>query len=275
MASLEFYPETRPPPAVPNMEDHRRYMVKTQVEELVSTGITSRKDIASSMTLNSDASSAIEKMTRGQAGNTSWHELRRCRLTASNFKAIMSSKTSDGGSLARQIVDGVDFGDNLPAPLEWGRKKEKVALEFYSRVQRQSHRGHKLDSSGLVVMDNHAYIGASPDGISTCKCKAVHSRKLVEVKCPYSFRIMNAKDAAKEKGLKEGSNGELQMDNTCPYFPQVQGQMGVCRVDTCDLVVYTAKGITVVPVQFDNQYFMNMLEKLHAFFVNIILSKIM
>ena len=57
---------------------------------------------------------------------------------------------------------------------------------------------------------------------------------LAEVKCPYSLRSMNAKDAAKERGCQKRSGGELKMDETCKYYPLIQGQIGICGVKQYD-----------------------------------------
>ena len=90
-------------------------------------------EIATKLTLTEKEVGEVEEHTRGQAGNQVWHDLRKCRITASNFKSVMSCKKQDGGSPASRIVAGsvLDFE---PAPIEWGRKKEKVAAEHYSQA---------------------------------------------------------------------------------------------------------------------------------------------
>lgn len=51
----------------------------------------------------------------------------------------------------------------------------------------------------------------------------------------------------------------------CPYFAQIQGQLGLYELDECDLVIYTKKGIHISTVRFDEEYFLIMMQKLLKF----------
>ena len=45
------------------------------------------------------------------------------------------------------------------------------------------------------------------------------------------------------------------MDSAHKYFAQVQGQLGVTKIEECDFVIYTTKGIHSIPIKFDKLYY--------------------
>ena len=125
---------------------------------------------------------------------------------------------------------GGSFGDNEPAAIEWGQKKGEQNPGVLFRVQRQSHKGHKWCESGLVVLPDNSFIGASPDGISTFKCQSGSCRGL-EVQCPYRERNSNPKEAAKNGACKDGDDGHSIMISDGTY-KQVYIYRSTCKKTT-------------------------------------------
>ena len=78
----------------------------------------------------------------------------------------------------------------------------------------------------------------SVDGIFCCKC---HGPKVVEIKCPYAKRFDNPKDVSRER-----------VENN-DYLYQIQ--IGIYEMKTCDFVIYTTKGINVVNIEFNWEFF--------------------
>ena len=227
-----------------------------------------------SLQYSSEEVADIERATRGQSDEQQWHDMREARLTASNFHAIVRSRIEGGGTLAKRIVEGNQM-EHLPAAIEWGRKKEKTALQKYFKVEKNKHKKLSVKHSGLFVMEKHGYVGASPDSVASCKCKSpCRSRWVVEVKCPYTEKDSHPKEAALKRGCVVVNN-ELVCGEGCKYYAQVQGQMGVCGVKHCDLVVYTTKGISCIPVNFDEIFFTELMKKLEDFFLKNILPKLL
>lgn len=201
---------------------------------------------------SSDEINDIEIHTISQSNSNLWHEMRICMLTASNFEKICKAVDRDNcpPSLLKLLLGqyGTDIDSNA---LEWGNKKENHALQLYSRVNKKCHIKPSILKKGLHIDREKPFIGCSPDAIFQCKC---HGRKIVEIKCPYSKRFDNPKEVLQVKVQDK------------EYFYQVQGQMGLLGIDSCDLVLYTTKGISVESIDFDQEFFRAMIEKLDCFF---------
>jgi hypothetical protein len=104
-------------------------------------------------------------------------------------------------------------------------------------------------------------VRGSPDGIVSCTC---HSENwIIEIKCPYSARSMDPVEAVNKGLLKyirtEGEQFNLIRGDSSGYFEQVQGCMALVEVRHCDFVVWTQRGVLVVPVAFDDDYWNNIL----------------
>ena len=81
------------------------------------------------ITPNSQQKSEIEKATRMQANCVCWHEERYCRLTASNFGAVVKRRSAQT-NLATSILSSKVLS-NVRA-IKWGRDHEQIALAQYS-----------------------------------------------------------------------------------------------------------------------------------------------
>ena len=111
-------------------------------------------------------------------------------------------------------------------------------------------------------------VGASPDGICVCRCKHSNCRQtwLVEVKCPYASKYKSPKLAAKFNGCwYDKRTKQWQLDHKHRHYTQAQGLMGVLQYDKVDFVIYTTKGIVVVPIQFNQIFFNEVLSSLEYF----------
>lgn len=92
----------------------------------------------------------IERMTRGQSTNKSWRDLKRIKLTASNFKSA-AVRISEPDKLLKRMMYISDIRKPVPA-LEYGQLNEFVAVDGLHCYQ--SNRGQwKFESLGSG--DNH------------------------------------------------------------------------------------------------------------------------
>lgn len=209
----------------------------------------------------------IESCTVGQSNNNTWFNLRKGRITASNFfkvcRAVDNLKCPP--SLLKSLFGEYDLSHSEVPSLEWGKRKEKAALDLYIRVNRHKHKGCNLEKKGLRIYTRLPYVGCSIDGLFTCKC---HGQKLVEVKCPFADKNVNPKEVALKKGCVIDSSGELKVTDKCDYYHQIQGQMGIYGIQESDLVVFTKKGIAVANATFDRLFFEGMCKKFQIFFQN-------
>ena len=56
------------------------------------------------------------------------------------------------------------------------------------------------------------------------------------------------------------------LDTNCSYYAQIQGQLAICRLRLCKLVVYTLKGINVIDVNYSHNFWIASEAKLVSFF---------
>ena len=138
---------------------------------------------------------------------TEWFEARKNRLTASDlYDAIKDNKISD--SIAKKKAKIVKDNTNYNAikALKWGTMFEPMATRIYSQI----NNNIKIYDFGLICDPNNEHFGASPDGITELGI-------MVEIKCPYSRKIIN--DYIPEK-----------------YKLQIHGQLAVCNLKECDYI---------------------------------------
>lgn len=73
----------------------------------------------------------IEKSTRGQADNYTWHFERNMRLMASNFSDVCRRREwTPCGTLVKTLLYKKNF---TSAALEHGRQQERVAVWLYEQ----------------------------------------------------------------------------------------------------------------------------------------------
>ena len=92
--------------------------IPQQVEVLVKT-----------LTLSEDERRRVESNTRELNQCKGWYEIRKHRLTASNFGKVLTSNNSKPEGLVKQILYPQD-PTHIPA-IVWGREKEATAVHEY------------------------------------------------------------------------------------------------------------------------------------------------
>lgn len=58
----------------------------------------------------------------------------------------------------------------------------------------------------------------------------------------------------------------IQLKKSHKYFSQIQGQMEICKYDSCDFVIYLLNDFLTAEVKFDKFYWENMEQKLIEFY---------
>lgn len=200
-----------------------------------------------------------------------WKTARKCRITSSNFHDVYVRK--DSTSPEKLIEKFVGKGnDSIDTPaLRWGRKYEPIARKRYIAHKKLFNKQKvNVVDCGLFPSEDHAYLGSSPDGIVYLYDKE-DSRKLLEIKCPYSARDKTIIEACKLSGFccrYDEDTNEISLKSTHRYYSQVQGQMAICKIDTCDFVLYTKKDFKILEVSFDANYWDKLKKKLHEFYID-------
>jgi len=129
----------------------------------------------------------------------------------------------------------------------------------------------------LHVSVTDPYLRASPDAIVSCKCH--RSNWLLEVKCPWTVRNVDPADAA-DSGVFEyvrKVNGTYKLVPCAAtgYYEQVHGTMAVCGLAHCDFVIWTMRGMLVIPVEFDTDFWASARCQLQQFFEKVIVAEIL
>ena len=215
-------------------------------------------------------SDIIYSKTVGQGNSQFWFDQQAGRITASNFyKVCHMRETTDKTNTVKLLMNYCPM-EHIPEQLEWGHEKEVSATELYFKKISSKHKEVNIVESGLVINEKWPFRGATPDRIRCCKC---HGKTLVECKSLFSKRNLLPGIAASDKLVKTTKGFKLKEET--PWYYQIQGQMAITGVRHTDLVIYTNKGILVVPVDFNEEFCLQMMEKLQVFFMNFMAPKLL
>ena len=206
----------------------------------------------------------IERETIQQANCAKWKFERTYRFTASSFHLI-SRRQRHHETFAKTLMHPKPISSKY---LEHGKNYEPVALLEYQKFMQNRKTPVKVLPCGLVVSVSYPYLAATPDGkVVDPGCTQVFG--IVEVKCPLTKFNVTPLDACSDSSFcMEADNTSCKLKESHQYFAQVQGQMGVTGAMWCDFVVYTKKGIHVQRIQFNNDYWIQLRDKLSSYYFN-------
>ena len=228
------------------------------------------EDFFNSLSYSDQNVSDIMEATHGQSENKLWYLVRKGLLTASIFSKAnhyIDKQAEPPASFMKIIMGENQYQEQyLPAPLKWGRNKEPIARMMYQRLHRRNHFSLKVLEKGFLLSKEYPCLGCSVDGVITCKCKPPHPDKLMEIKCPFACRDMTPKEAAIEKNISYNKQThQWEVTSKCPYYAQIQGQLGLFGLTECELVIYTRHGIHISKAIYNHEFFTEMVQKLLLF----------
>ncbi|XP_033763165.1 uncharacterized protein LOC117344514 [Pecten maximus] len=212
----------------------------------------------------------IEEMTRGQADNPDWFAYRTGRVTASIFSSVMHFRFNENydNYIVKKIMcpqpPAMFSRSSGPDVLKFGKDHEPIARSLYTTQYATSHKTSSVRECGLFIDAEHPFMGASPDGVVCCKCCG---KGLLEVKCSYSFRDSTPQTVCDDPHyhLYSDDANIIHLKTDSPWYIQIQGQMGVCKINWCDFVFYTKKGFSVERIYFDPAVYEQIIEKSERF----------
>ena len=148
-----------------------------------------------------------------------WYQFRHNLITASNaYKAFESQ--SQINQLIYEKCQPVKLLDNVSeeqnkmvnvnTTLHWGQKYEPLSVMIYERDYKT-----KVEDFGCIQHPTYKFIGASPDGINIDTTSERYGRMLE---------------------IKNIVNREINGIPKKEYWVQMQLQMEVCNLDTCDFL---------------------------------------
>ncbi|KAH8027883.1 hypothetical protein HPB51_011113 [Rhipicephalus microplus] len=217
--------------------------------------------VLASLQVNEKQQMEIEKATRGQADNPTWHFERNMRLTASNFYAVCRRREwTPCDTLVKTLLYKKNF---TSAALEHERQQERVALRLYEQEMETA-----VQPCGLFVYPEYGFLAASPDGL-------IASDGIVEVKCPFTAKDMEPSKAAKKYNQRSQVHEPPKLSCSHNYLYQVQGQLHITKRSFCHFVVCTSKDIHVQRIERDNDFWkFRMLPQLIRFYRDCMLPEI-
>ena len=173
----------------------------------------------------------------------------------------------------------------IPPQIKWGKKNDARAREVYLQKMRSlGHRDIECQPSGLTLMHEHSYLGASGDRI--IKNHRYHGENpgVLEIKCPFSVDKVQVTqrtpaDIAKEHKsffLEYDVGGRLRLKRTSAYYFQVQGEMAIKKCTWAHFVVWTECDVFIEEILFDeNQWNTVILPKLQSFYIQVLVPEIL
>ena len=229
--------------------------------------------------VNAEQAAVIESSTRDQSENNEWFKHRQCRLTASNFGAVVKRKKQDCSKLVERLTTS---NQNLNvSSLNYGCNNEDIVANYYVQYQeRHGHPGIKVFPCGLVVNPKYSWLGASPDRVVYDPTSDPPYGGL-EIKCIESgkgmtplqtYQAKREPQCGKKKSFCLLKIGEiLELDPNHHYHQQVQGQCGVSGLRWNDFVLMTDltlgdQGVHVERIYFDEKWHETSLPKLTDFY---------
>ena len=212
--------------------------------------------------LHKDTIRQVAFQTTGQRDNHRWHEVRKGKLTASNFAKAISAINNPHPSNIQRVRDEIYFPkdlSNIPA-IKWGTEHEAGAIDAYVRENRVI-----VKPSGLWLYAN-GFMGASPDGLVFEREWDRDPVGIVEVKCPYSMRDVRINSEAEWTKHLKYIDCQNRLLPSHPYYHQVQGTMHAVGVYWCDFYVWTPHNTLTIRIGRDPHWAQQYLGKLELFY---------
>lgn len=138
---------------------------------------------------------------------------------------------------------------------EHGKIYEAIAVKKFENIFEDNL---EISECGLFVPIDRPYLGATPD-------RLLFKKAVVEVKCLYTNRNMEI-DEKTSPFLERDASNCLRLKKKHPYYYQMQGQLYVTGRNVCEFVIYTFVDISVISVKRDDDFIINILQKLDHFY---------
>lgn len=233
--------------------------------------------IATVNELNSADVLIIQINTVGQAENQHWLNQRAGRITASNFHCVMTrmktystDPSTDMTKLLKRLcgyTDCVGLQENVA--IKYGRNMEDEAIEAYSRQHKKDCGNAKIERCGIFILQNAAYLGASPDGLVSCgKC----GLGVIEIKCPLT--ASHEKPCSKNVSCLTSTVSGDCLNTAHMYYTQIQGQMAISGRHWCDFFVYSRHGFYLERIKFNPGFWSNCFKSLIDFFTKFMAQEL-
>ena len=144
----------------------------------------------------------------------------------------------------------------------FGREKESLAIRDFIRIMEPKHKNFKFEEAGLLLLEEHPFLGGSIDGKITCDC---HGSTILEIKCAYSIREQSVKTHGRQLQYLDENLG---LKRTHTYFYQVQFYMGLYQLQSCYFCVWTPQDVHIIEIPFEVVFWRELKEDLCNYYYN-------
>ncbi len=112
----------------------------------------------------------VEQETHDQQHSRLWYRMRCGRITASKLRAACCT---DPCAPLKSLIMSICYPELSKFKstfTQWGCDHEKYARDQYRTKYCQDHREFQVRECGFYISTEFQFIGASPDGLVSCKC---------------------------------------------------------------------------------------------------------
>ncbi|XP_052130134.1 uncharacterized protein LOC127751108 [Frankliniella occidentalis] len=217
--------------------------------------------------------------TAAQSESSDWHTLRQLFVTASVAKRAIKLIDIGAKNFLKSNLWGIgkdEEEEDYPA-MVYGRENESTARNAYKEKMQAVIPSAKINLLGLCQSVKYPQLACSPD--STLEMNTLITAN--EIKCP--FRLQNidpeffdsylTKKQLKDFYLFRDEQGKIQLKEDHMYYFQVQMVMGILGLPMCDLIVWLPKGMAIVPVHYDEEFWEELALGLTEFHNSLIIPE--
>ena len=200
-------------PHAPCMSDIIKELETHSKEQNLTTGehLEFAKNYVLNYKVSKDQRELISSIIVGQSSNSNWFKHRIGRIAGSVAHRVNTRREgTDPTSLINAITGKCSLDDDkLPPQIKYGRIHEDDAIEHYVSIERLNLPKVSVRKTGLVLLNDYSFLGASPDGITS-------DGRVVEAKCSWKFREKTPKEAAIGSGHVHEVEGKLTLKTSSP-----------------------------------------------------------
>ena len=230
--------------------------------------------------INDAEKQKIEEETRDQHLSEQWRNQRLGRITASIIHDVMTKTESiianrrknvspKYSPLVDKIVNGnPDIG--MLDPVKWGKLHEDDAIKTFMAEEATKHEGglNNVRKCGLLVKIDEPFLGASPDGLFSCKCCGT---AVLEAKCPYNIKDQNIKENYEKVDFLEMCDSNLRLKRSHRYYSQLTTEIALKGCSHGFIIVWTTVDCFIEKIPFDEDRWKRLHDAATFFFKGYIL----
>ncbi|XP_057294277.1 uncharacterized protein LOC130622783 [Hydractinia symbiolongicarpus] len=227
--------------------------------------------------MNKNQAGLVQNETLLQSESSKWFEHRLHRITASEFKMVSYKVENNAVKNVNKVKTAVfnicgNYKSYTSKAAKWGIENKDNARKLYVKEMKKTHKKFSVRCTGFHISLQHPFVGASPDGIAHCAC---HKTGLLEIKCPWTYRNLTAKEyAEKKESCLHVVNGHVELKRNHQYYFQVHCQMGVTGYRYCDFFVCTSKESFTERIPFNAAFWYIIVTKAMIFYEIVIIPEL-